>query len=150
MAQLDSIIYRIETPDSETNIAFEEYEYMLGWYNREGAPVQWLFTDWENRQRVKTTPTNIKSVDNIQSLINSEGLIKKFTVDDITRDQKELFETLIVAKTVYRIFRTDSILYEAGGFEKVAILSGEIRSDQSKQRFTLGLQIQLTESALWR
>lgn len=150
MALLDSKIYKIQSPDSESNIAFEEYEFMLGWYNREGSPVQWLFEDWENRQRVRSTPNNLKDSLRIGSLVSNEDLTKTFTAEDLTRDQKNLFESLLVAETVYRIFRTDSELYEAGGFQKVAILSGEIRFIQSKQRFTLTIQIQLPEPAQWR
>lgn len=150
MALLDSKTYKIETPDSETSIAYEEYEFMLGWYNREGSPLQWLFLDWENRQRVRSTPINLKSVDNITTMVSSESLVRNLTAEDITRDQRGLFESLLVAKTVYRIFRTDSILYEAGSFQKIAILSGEIRFIQSKQRFIIDIQIQLPEPPQWR
>jgi len=150
MAELDSKIYKIETPDSETNIAFEEYEYMLGWYNREGAPGQWLFEDWENRQRIRSSVTNVEDSDKIKTMVSSESLIKTLTAEDISRDERELFESLLVSPTVYRIFRNDSLMFEAGGFQKVAILSGEIRWIQSKQRFVVELKIQEAEPTQWR
>jgi hypothetical protein len=150
MAQLNSKTYAVTTPDSDTNIAFEEYEYMLCWYNRAGSPVQWLFEDWDNKQRVRTSQTNIKDADKITNIVSSEIDTVTLTAEDITRDQRQLFNSIFVAKTIYRVYRIDSILYEAGGFEKVAILDGGINWIQSKQRFQIDLVIRKPEPTQWR
>jgi len=150
MAQLDNKIYRIVTPDSQSNIIYEEYEYMLGWYNRQGVPVQWLFTDWENMQAVRATPINIKDSSRLESIIDEEDRRLKFVAEDLTRGERELFESLLVAKTIYRIYRVDSAIYTPGGYEKLGNLGGRIQWGQSKQRFKVEFELQQFEPTLWR
>ena len=150
MAQLDNKIYKIITPDSDSNIIYEEYEYMLGWYNRQGVPVQWLFTDWENMQGVRATPINVKDSSRLESIIGEEDKRLKFIAEDLTRGERELFESLLAAKTVYRIFRNDSVIYEAGGYERLGNLGGRIQWIQSKQRFRVQFELQQSEPTVWR
>lgn len=146
----DTKNYLIETPDSDSNILFEEYEFMLGWYNREGAPVQWLFTDWETQDRVRAIPVNLKDPERIESILQSENVAINLVAEDLTRGELDLVKSALVAKTLYRIYRTDSQLFEPGGFKRYAIESNSINIQQSEQRYSIRFTIRENEPALWR
>lgn len=150
MALLDTKRFTIITPESDSNIIFEEYEFLLNWYNRQGCQVQWMFTDWENRQRVSNTPVNVEDEDRISTLPQSEMRTIKLVAEDITRQEVILFESLMVAKIVYRVFRIDSQMYEAGGVQRYAIINPRITRIQSKQRFRVDVELQEIEPTLWR
>ena len=143
-----SQIYEVITPDSEDDITFEKYEFMLTWFSRKGTPVSWLFCDWENINKTKTNPINIDNEDEIKSLIDSESRIVTLTAEDITREQLDSFLELKVNKTVNRIYRDDSVLYEPDGNEKLAILDSSYKYIQSEQRFKIEIEVERVELAL--
>lgn len=143
-------IIQVVYPESHTDISMEEYEWMLIWFTRKGVPTSWLFYDWKNLQDVKNTIINVKDSENIRSISNSEDRIIELTAEDITRDQKNAFQDLLVSKNVFRLYRTDSILYEQSGRERVGVLSGKIEWINSKQRFKITIQIQRYEMPLAR
>jgi hypothetical protein len=147
---LDTKRVTVVTPQSDSNIIFEDYEFLLTWYNREGGQVQWMFNDWENAQRPSGNPVNIEDADRIRTLTEREQRSVKLIAEDITREEGILFESLLIAKTIYRVFRIDSQLYEPGGFQRYAILNGRRRWIQSKQRFRVELELQEIEPTLWR
>ena len=150
MAILDTKRYLVETPESSSNIIFEEYEFLLTWYNREGVQAQWMFYDWRNQIRVSANPVNITDKDRISSLIEAEDRSLELVAEDITREEGILFESLFVAKTVFRVFRNDSQLYEAGGYQRYGILNSSRMWDNSKQRFTVNIVLQEIKPTKWR
>lgn len=150
MAELDTIRHELIRSDSDINIAYEEYEYMLGWYNKYGSPVQWLFKDWENNYRVQASQFNIEDSDTIRGSVNSESNEINLVAEDITRQERLMFESLFISRTVYRLFRPDSQIFQAGGFERLAVVSGGIRWIQSKQRFQINATVKKAQSTLWR
>lgn len=148
MTQFASIITEIVTPDSDSDINLELYEWYLVWSSREGTPCSWLFTDWEAKNAVDATPINITDSNYITSLINTEDRIITLTAEDITFDELEAFQDLQISKNVWRAYRKDSTNFEAGGVEKLAIISSEIIHVQSKQRFDVTIQVQRFEKTL--
>jgi hypothetical protein len=150
MATLDTKLFNIIYPDSSDSLIYEEYEYMLGWFNREGSPVQWLFCDWENQQRVRSNIFGKKDVDLIRVKPSSEDRGVKLIAEDITRDEVTLFESLFASDVVYRFCRADSELFTPEGHERLAIESGGVRWQQSEQRFRVELSVLRYELPLWR
>jgi hypothetical protein len=145
MAVLDEKRFEVITPDSYTDSVFEEYEFMLGWFNEFGVPSQWLFYDWENIYRVRTNPVNETDPDKIQSLPETEDNILNLTAEDIDRSEISIFKSLLKSKIVYRIFTKSSEM----GYERLAMVDNSIEWLQSKQRFKIEVSLKKTSGKLW-
>lgn len=141
--------YEIIYPESSTRKAIEEYEYLLTWYNSEGAQVSWMFYDWENRLAVSTVTINENSNDRVSSLVSSAKRRVKFTAEDVTRGELALLESMLTAKTIFRIYRTDSELFEPGTYEKLAVISSGSEWINSKQRFKFDIELQCKNLPVW-
>lgn len=137
--------YLIEEPDSYNDSAFEEYEFMLSWYNGQGSPVQWLFHDWENTSRIRTNPVNISDQDKIQSIPESERNIITLVAEDIDRSDLQMFRSLFKAKTVYRVFTSSS----GKGYDRLAMVDNSIEWVQSKQRYRIEVSLLEKSGKLW-
>jgi hypothetical protein len=148
MTQFSTITTEIVYPDSNDDINLEIYEWFLVWYSREGVPAYWLFCDWEVRNEVETNPINLTDEERISSLINRENRIVTLTAEDLKRDEMLAFTDAQISKNMWRAFRKDSVNFEAGGVEKIAVLSSDIVYVQSKQRFNVTLQVQRYQKAL--
>lgn len=134
MALVDTKIIKVIIPNSYTNSVYEEYEWLLEWYNKEGTPTYYMFFDWEAEDITETTPINI-STDDIQSLINAQERNVTIVAEDVKREDLAAFQSLQVAKNVARI-------YKNGSRERVAIKSSSISYVNSKQRYRIELKIQ--------
>ncbi len=142
--------YEIITPESEADINKELYEYCLCWFNRYGAPVQYMFTDWEANNRVSTTPINNTDPDKISSLIDDEVRNITLTAENIDRSMLENFKDLIKSPVIFRVYRIDSVNYEAGGFERLALVDNSIQFTNSKQRFNVEITLKRLTLSLWK
>jgi hypothetical protein len=142
-------IIELIRPQSETNIIYEEYEWLLAWFSRSGSLTYWMFKDWQQSDDADVDAQNVKDKDLIGNTINSEQRIVELIAEDITRDQLKAFQDLKTSKNVYRIHRSDTVLYDEP-FEKLALNNNQIQMRQRNQRFTISLQIQRHELALAR
>lgn len=134
------MIIKVEIPDSYTDAALAEYEWLLEWYSESGTPAYYLFTDWENKDQVKTTPINTDCSD-IRSLINSEDRNVLLIAEDVAKENIDGFRSLQRSKNVARL----SI---DGSRERVAIKDSSITYIQSKQRYVIELNVQRKQSDL--
>lgn len=134
MALVDTKIIKVVVPNSYINSIYEEYEWLLEWYNKEGTPTYYMFFDWEAEDITETTPINVAS-DEIQSLINAQERNITIVAEDVKREDLAAFQSLQVAKNVARI-------YKDGTRERVAIKSSSISYVNSKQRYRIELKIQ--------
>lgn len=140
MAQVDTRIIKVIIPNSYINPIYEEYEWLLEWYNKEGTPTYYMFFDWQAEDTVENTPINI-STDDIQSLINAQERNIVLVAEDIKRTDLGAFQSLQVSKNCARIGKD-------GSRERVAIKSSSIRWVNSKQRYTIELQVQRRQEDL--
>jgi len=142
-------ILEIIRPQSESNIVYEEYEWLLAWFSREGSLVYWMFKDWRQSTQSDVDVQNVTDKDLISNTINSEERVVELVAEDITRDQLQAFQDLKTSKNVYRIHRDDSVLYD-DSYEKLALLNNAFEIRNRNQRFTVSLQIQRYELAIAR
>lgn len=134
MALLDTKLIQVIIPDSAIDSTKFEYEWLLEWYNTNGTPTYYMFTDWSNADLTQATPINL-ATDDIRSLINSQERNVTIVAEDIQRLDLPAFQSLAVSKNVARIMND-------GERERVAIKSSDITWINSKQRFRIELKIQ--------
>jgi len=142
-------IIEIIRPDSESNIIYEEYEWLLAWFSRSGSEVYWMFKDWVQGTDSDVDAQNVTDKDEISNTINSEDRIVELVAEDITRDQLKAFQDLKTTKNIYRIHRDDSVLYE-DSYEKLAVINNGFNIRNKNQRFTVTVRIQRYELAVAR
>ena len=142
-------IVEIVRPESESNIIYEEYEWLLAWFARNGSLVYWLFKDWQQLDEADVDVENVNDQDNISNTINSERRRVEIFAEDITRDELKAFQDLKTSKNVYRIYRNDSQISDLT-YEKLALNSNDIEVRQRNQRFTIRLRVQRYELPIAR
>lgn len=140
MALVDTKIIQVVIPNSYTDSIYEEYEWLLEWYNKEGTPTYYMFFDWEAEDIVENTPINVAS-DDIKSLINAQERNIKIVAEDIKKSDLQAFKSLQVSKNCARI-------YKDGTRERVSIKSSSISVVNSSQRYRIELQVQRRQEAL--
>lgn len=146
---LNSTIYNTVTARSSVSLAYEKYEFLLRWYNRYGVIEQYLFEDWGNYKSVTSEEINITKEDKFDSIITSKEEVVTLIAEDIERGMLEAFSDLLESKNIIRIFRCDSEIYEADGYERLAVLSGSIKWQQGKQRFNVEIKVRLINKPLY-
>lgn len=150
MASINEIICELIRPDSDTNIEYELYEYLLTWKDKTGVQIQWLFTDWTSRKETEREPINLSDPDKIQSLISDSSRVVELVAEDIKRDEREAFEALFDSKKCFRLYRNDSTYFEQGSYERLAVLNNSMVWINSKQRFRVTIQVQRSKPYLMR
>ena len=142
-------IVEVIRPDSESNIVYEEYEWLLAWFSRSGSLVYWLFKDWVQGTDSDVDAQNLTDKDKISNTINSEDRVVELVAEDITRDQLKAFQDLKTTKNIYRIHRDDTVLY-SDLYEKLAVINNGFNIRNRNQRFTVTVRIQRYELAFAR
>ena len=100
--------YAIITPDSIADPAYQEFEYMLGWFDFNGNWQQKLFTDWENRIKVDNEVFNKEKPGQIGSVTNTDEKKVLLTVEDASFNDVKVYTSIFKAGKVFRIYRDGS------------------------------------------
>jgi len=101
-------MYKVITPESESDANYAAYEYMLGWFDMQGNWQQKLFTDWENEQSFENEVYNNKRVGLIGAINKDETKSVMLTVYDATLNDLQVYLSMFRAEKVWRIFRDGS------------------------------------------
>ena len=141
MAAIESITLKVETPTSETDSNYEEFEFMLGWYGRDGSFLTYLFTDWEESQRARVSFINIQDKDKLSNIINNEARPITLVAEDLSLNDMKVIASIFVAKKVIRIFKD-------GTTERIGLDSNRNRFRQTDGRYNLEIGIEQYELAL--
>ena len=140
MALLDSKITEVVYPKSATDPDFEQYEFMLAWIGRKGEPYQYLFEDWNEFTANENQPLNEAGSTNVRTVVLDEVTTVTLTVNDISRNDLEVFKGLKSARFVYRLFKT-SIL-------PIAIISQSTEITGQKNRYNFSVSVQMPRPVL--
>lgn len=141
MATIPSKTYKLETPTSSTDSNYAEFEYMLYWYGRDGSAYQYLFTDWEEQQRVMAGYLNVQNKAKLQNIIASEERPVKLVAEDLSLNDFKALQSILVSKIILR-------LYKDGTTERIGIESNSSSWRQTDGRYDLEFDVIQYEKAL--
>ena len=141
MATINTKIIKVETPTSESDSNYEEFEFMLAWYSRTGSYMNYLFTDWRQSQNVRASVINVETEPNLQNIISSEERTIRLVAEDLTLNDRNILSSILVAKKIIRVFKD-------GTTERVGIERNSVRWRQTDGRYNLEFDIILYELAL--
>ena len=126
--------YAVITPESEADSNYEQFEYLLGWFDYNGNWQQKLFTDWQNLADYENEVYNKDKAGDIGSVNNSETNRVQLSVEDATLDDVKVFLSIFKAEKVQRIFKD-------GSTEIVAPDSGSVTYEQRGIRYQFSFDI---------
>lgn len=141
MATFEDKIIKLETPQSVNDPNYEEYEYMLAWYGRDGSYYNYLFTDWNNNYNVNAEPLNIQDVDKLSNIIASEQRQVRLSAEDLTLNDLLIIRSVTVAKKIIRV-------YKDGSTERVGVSGNSKTFRQTDGRYNFQFNIEQYELAL--
>lgn len=141
MADITSKIIKLETPASESDPNYEEFEFMLAWYSRTGSYMNYLFTDWRLTQNVRATALNIQTESKLQNIISSEERTVRLTAEDLTLNDLNIIRSITVAKKIIRV-------YKDGSKERIGLSGNSKTSRQTDGRYNFEFNVELYELAL--
>lgn len=142
---ITSYTYKYIRPKSVDDSNYEEFEYLLAWYGRNGAYHQKMFTDHEQENDIDGQPLNLKDEDYIQSLIQSEERQIMLTAENLTYNDYIAMTSIMVATRIIRVYKTGGTLATDSGnsFERVTIVPGSWRIRKTDLRYNLSFSILL-------
>jgi hypothetical protein len=135
-----SKIIEYKIPESATDTAANDYEFMLQWIGTDGGVYNWLFTDFEINQRVTGNIINEKN-GNISKIFTGAKNSFTLTAEDITQQQFEVLRSMQRSNILRRV-------YTDGSFDNLAIISDRSSYIKSQRRYKLDIEVAAVESAL--
>lgn len=141
MATIPDKIIKVETPKSASDSNYEEFEFMLSWYGRDGSFYTQLFTDWREDQDVNARALNLSDKTKIQNIILSEERGVRLTIEEVTLNDLKILSSVLVAKNIIRTFKD-------GTTENIGIKGNSQVFKQSDGRYNLVFDIVQYEKAL--
>ena len=138
---ISSKICRYIVPDSETDSNYEQFEFLLVWYGRDGALCPYMFTDWEHRRKIDCDVINEKDQDNMENLINSSRRTVKLIAEDLSLTDLEAISSILEAKKILRVYKDET-------FERIGLDKNSFRYRQTNKRYNLEFTIILYQKAL--
>lgn len=134
MAFSKEIYFEIVTPKSETDPNYEDHEYLLCWYGRNGAFYQYMFYDLETEVRISGEVVNERDQDEIKTIISGEQRNVSLYVEDVSKNDLEVIGSLLSAENIIRL-KKDST------YENVAIIPGTYSYRLSDKRYNISFDI---------
>ncbi len=141
MSAIPDKIFKLETPVSESDSNYEEFEFMLGWYGRDGSFYSYLFTDWEESQDVDARVLNISDPDKLSSIILAEERAVRLVAEDLTLNDLKIISSIFIAKNIIRIFKDETT-------ERIGIAGNSQTFKQTDGRYNLTFDVLQYEKAL--
>lgn len=136
MAFENEQIFEIVTPESENDSNYEEHEFLLCWYGRDGGYYQYMFTDRETVVSIDSDVINEKIQNDIRARVTSEERVVELFAEDLTKNQLTVIGGLLGAEKIIRLKKDDS-------FEYVGMLSNSYRYRESGGRYNLSFRVKL-------
>lgn len=142
MAVIPDKTFKLETPTSATDSAYEEFEFLLAWYGRDGSYLgSYLFTDWEESQEVRSNVINLQTEAKLQNIINSEQRPVQLVAEDLTLNDSKVLSSIYVAKKIIRAFKD-------GTTERIGLDGNGRTWRQTNGRYNLMIDVIQYELAL--
>lgn len=125
---ISSKIYKLETPKSEGDSAWEDFEYMLAWIGDSGGVNQWLFYDREIQHDTQGQQVNLDDSELIGTSLREQGKKIVITAEDLTEDEFDYVSSISRSSTVWRV-------YKDGTTEKLSIGLIDFNYVKSERRY---------------
>jgi hypothetical protein len=138
---IDTSIYRLVEPKSETDSNYEQFEFVLAWYGRNGEYINYMFTDWEGQNNYSVSQINIQSQSDLQNIIGQETRNITVWAENITINDLHVLSSIFQAKKILRIFKDGTI-------ERIGIANNSLGYRQTNGRYDMKIDIILYERAL--
>ena len=135
-------LYELITPDSETDSAAEEYEYMLLFVDTRGCFFMWLFTDWIEKQRVAVNNSNKANIQ-INSFISDIDNTVDLKAENLNADEYQQLKSVLQSNNVFR-------LYKDGTKEKVGIISSNTSFRKTDKQLEINITIEKNKTPTYR
>ena len=136
-----AITCKLITPLSDADSNYEQFEFLIEWFGRDGSYNQWLFTDWENANNIDSEVYNHNDDDLIKSVIKNRKRGIDFVAEDLTLNE---YITLQSIKEATRINR----VYKDGTRERVSSIGGSDSYRQKDGRYNFSFSIALYSNKL--
>ncbi len=141
MADIDTTIYQFIVPKSDLDSNYEDFEYLVAWYGRNGEYINYMFTDWESQYQYKTDILNKNDADLLQNIIGSETRNITVWAEALTLNDLKILSSIFVATKIIRI-RKD------GSSERIGLSSNNLQYRETNGRYDLEINLILYERAL--
>lgn len=134
---------RVITPDSESDLNYEEFEYLIEWYSLDASYYQRMFTDWDNSHSVSNDVTNRGDSAKIKNTPIAEDRTITVTFEDITLNDLNEYKTILKAPLINRVLKD-------GSRERLAIEGQRINYGQTETRYNFSVTLIQYEQVLPR
>lgn len=134
-------IFKVIEPKSFTNPDYADHEFLLAWYNRNGAYNQYMFTDWTINNNTDSDILNLKDKNNLENIPSNEERQIKLYAEDLSYNDLQVMLGIKTAKKVTRI-------YKDGTYEYIGIDNNSFTYKQSDARYNFEFNIILYQRAL--
>lgn len=141
MAAITPQIYKKVIPKSKADSNYEEFEFLLGWYGRDGQFITKMFTDFEVNDQVQAGFINLSSTTDLQNIIESKSRNRQVVAEDLTLNDLKVLSSIYEAKKIIRIKKD-------GTAERIGLLNNSVKYRQSGARYDLPIDLILAEEAL--
>lgn len=129
-----AVTYQLIRPTSETDANYEAYEFVLGWYGRNGNYYTYMFTDWEGNDAPRVSNLNITNKTKLSNIINEEEREIEVTAEDLSLNDMHILSSIFVSKKIVRV-------YKDGTTERLGLGSNSKRWRQTDGRYNLRINL---------
>ena len=143
MPRVAQKLFEIVYPRSYSDESYEDYEYLLCWYGRDGAFYQYMFYDIDIRTRVSANVINSEDSDRIESLITKESRTATLYAEDLSLNDVQIIAQMFANKKIIRLFKD-------GTTERIALESNSYNRNLTDGRYTISFDIALSDLPTWK
>jgi hypothetical protein len=145
---ITSKIYKYERPDSLDDRNYEDFEYLLVWFQRDGSYGQFMFTDRNVNISTSVDILNRQDKDKINSFINAEDRAVGLFAENLTFNDFIAITSILVATKTIRVNSDLDIADGSDIFERVTVDRSSFSYRKTDLRYTLNFNIVLREKPL--
>ncbi len=141
---IDSKIFQVLTPASDADMDAIDFELLLTWRGRKGQYYNYLFTDWENKQKNSNTILNLESITALENIPFALNRTIDLVIEDISLNDLQEYLSVLSAKLIVMKSGVNGSSYE----ERVGIVDSSSRFKQSGKRYNFNFTIQRYDKEL--
>lgn len=132
----ESKTYKLVIPKSESDSNYEDHEYLLMWYGRDGGLYMKMFTDAEYSIKVDTEIINERDEDEMDSMVLGEQRNITLFAEELSLNDLGIMGGLISTGLAIRLLKD-------GTTERYALDSNSYSYRKSEGRFNVSFDIRL-------
>lgn len=133
--------YKLVRPKSETDSAYESYEFLLKWYDRKGGLHNRLFTDREARIKVKSSQINAEDSETMENIIRSEDRTIILIAENYSKNDMAALLSIFTARIIERIYKDNTK-------ERIGLVDNSFKYREVGGKYNIQFNIMLYNRAL--